>query len=139
MRPASSAKRLPPYAVCTVCGHYAYSVMEIKKQCSQVVNKKRCKGTYRPALMREDWKECPDCGRTGRVASGKCGKCAGVGWLYVNSHPKLREKDQPVQPSLFQNLETGAKSIRGKDWAWLLGRCFFCLKPTSLTYYSKFL
>jgi DnaJ-class molecular chaperone len=88
--------------------------MEIKKQCSQVVNKKRCQGIYRPALMREDWQECPDCGRTGRVATGKCGKCAGVGWLYVNNHPKPKQKDQTVQPELFQNLKTGPRSNHRK-------------------------
>ena len=114
MRLQFSDKRLPPYAVCTVCGHYAYSVMEIKKQCSEVVNKKRCKGRYGPALMRDDCKECLDCGRTGRVANGKCGKCAGVGWLYVNSHPKPKQKDQIVQPGLFQNVKTGLRSNHGK-------------------------
>jgi len=110
-----SDKRLPPYAVCTLCGHYAYSVMEIKKRCSQVLNKKRCRGTYRPALMRDDWNECPNCGGTGRVATAKCGKCDGVGWLYVNTHPKPEQKDRPIQPDLFQNFETGPKSTRGKS------------------------
>ena len=114
MRPQFSDKRLPPYAVCTECDHFTYSIMDIKKQCSQVVNKKRCKGVYRPALMRDDWKECPDCGRTGRVATEKCGKCDGVGWLYVNSHPKPKQKDQTVQPELFQNLKTGSKSDHRK-------------------------
>ena len=114
MRPVFSDKRLPPYAVCTVCGHYAYSVMEIKKQCSQVVNKKRCKGVYGPALMRENWKECPDCGRTGRVASGRCGQCDGVGWLYVNNHPKPKQKDKTIQPDLFHSLKTGPKSNHRK-------------------------
>ena len=64
--------------------------------------------------MREDWQECPDCGRTGRVATGKCGKCAGVGWLYVNNHPKPKQKDQTVQPELFQNLKTGPRSNHRK-------------------------
>jgi hypothetical protein len=114
MRPVFSDKRFPPYAVCTVCGHYAYCVMEIYQRCSRVVDKKRCKGRYGPALMRDDWKECPDCGRTGRVATGKCGKCAGVGWLYVNSHPKPKQKDQAVQPDLFHNFKTGLRSNHGK-------------------------
>ena len=57
--------------------------------------------------MRDDWKECPDCGRTGRVATGKCGQCDGVGWLYVNSHAKPKQKDQIVQPELIQNLKIG--------------------------------
>jgi DnaJ-class molecular chaperone len=88
--------------------------MEIKKRCSQVINKKRCKGVYRPALMRDDWKECPDCGRTGRAASGECGRCEGAGWLFVNSHPKPKQKDQTVQPGLFQNLKTGLKADHRK-------------------------
>jgi len=114
MIPQFSDKRLPPYAVCTVCDHFAYSLTEIKKRCSQVINRKRCKGVYRPALMRDDWKECPDCGRTGKVAGGKCGQCDGVGWLYVNTLLKPKQKDQIVQPELFNNLKTGLKPNHGK-------------------------
>ena len=88
--------------------------MGIYQRCSQVFDKKRCKGHYGPALMRDDWKECPDCGRTGRVATGKCGQCDGVGWLYVNSHPKPKQKDQTVQPDLFHNVKTGLRSNHRK-------------------------
>jgi DnaJ-class molecular chaperone len=58
--------------------------MEIKNRCCQVINKKRCKGIYHPALMRDDWMKCPNCQGTGRAATGKCTNCAGVGWLYLN-------------------------------------------------------
>ena len=94
MRPQFSDKRLPPYAVCTECGHYAYSVMDIYNGCGQVIDKKRCKGRYRPALMRDDWEECPVCGRTGMVATGKCRNCAGIGWLYVDSRLKPHSGDK---------------------------------------------
>jgi hypothetical protein len=79
-----------------------------------VVDKERCKGRYGPALMRDDWKECLDCWRRGRVATGKCGKCAGVGWLYVNSRPKPKQKDQIVQPELFQKLKISPHTNRRK-------------------------
>ena len=114
MRPQFSDKRLPPYAVCTECSHYTYSVMDIYNRCGQVVDKKRCKGRYRPALMRDDWKECPDCGRTGRVATGKCRNCAGVGWLYVDRHPKGKQKEQTVQLELLEKPKIGPQSNRGK-------------------------
>ena len=114
MRPEFSDKKLPPYAVCTQCGHFTHSLMDIKNRCSQVVNRKRCKGTYRPALMREDWNECPDCGRTGKVATGDCAHCAGVGWLYANRHPEPKPKAQPGQLDLFQNLNPAPRSNRGK-------------------------
>ena len=114
MRPETFNKKLPPYAVCTLCGHFAYSAAKIKTRCSQVVNKKRCEGIYRPALMREDWKECLDCGGTGRIAKGRCGRCHGVGWLYIDNNPKPKQEDEPVQPELFQNLKTSLKPIRGK-------------------------
>jgi hypothetical protein len=112
MRPQLSDKRLPPYAVGTVCGHYAYSAMDIYNRCSQGVDKKRCKGRYRPALMRDDWKECADCGRTGRVAAGKCRNCAGVGWLYVDRHPKGKQKEQTVQLELPENTKIGPQPNR---------------------------
>jgi hypothetical protein len=62
----------PPIAVCTACGHFAWSAFQIDQQCAERYNGTRCRG-MNDASVNYRFKECPACGGTGN----KCRRCLG--------------------------------------------------------------
>jgi hypothetical protein len=61
-----------PQAVCTACGHFAWSGFQIDQQCAERYNGTRCRGVNN-ASAHYTFKVCPDCGGTGN----KCVRCQG--------------------------------------------------------------
>jgi len=76
-------KLSPPLAVCTRCRAYTRAVQSINERCPNHVGGKRCKGVFRSALGKGDWKECSTCEATGRDGDGRCPPCEGFGWIFI--------------------------------------------------------
>lgn len=72
----------PPSARCTRCGMPGPET-RINERCSNTLNGKRCKGTFRSALNEGDWSICSACGGS-RILEGRgCQYCHGSGWVYT--------------------------------------------------------
>lgn len=82
------AKKLPPVAVCTVCGEFSYRVETINNRCAAQRGGKRCKGVYGSTMNTDDWQECPPCLGAGAVDAKPCAHCAGVGWRFVRGRKR---------------------------------------------------
>ena len=80
---ANGSTRPKPVAVCTRCGGVSYATDQINGQCAQRLAGKRCVGVNGSALNDDDWKQCAACAGSGRIGASRCGRCDGVGWLYV--------------------------------------------------------
>jgi len=76
-------KKLPPVAVCTVCGEFSYRVETINNQCASQHGGKRCRGVFGSAINDDDWQECPSCHGAETIDGKPCAHCAGVGWRFV--------------------------------------------------------
>ena len=72
-----------PVAVCTKCGKYSFRAESINQQCSQVYDRKRCKGCFGSSLAVNDWAACDICHGSGQESHRGCEACQGTGWLFV--------------------------------------------------------
>ena len=78
--------KLPPVAVCTVCGKYGHA---INSACTSRDHRgKPCKGVFGSALNNTDWMPCADCDGAG------CDSCQSSGHVYVRNVPAhLRRRE----------------------------------------------
>lgn len=65
--------------MCNVCHALTDQHEYLNQRCHQVVNGRRCYGTFRSGLGYL-WDRCESCQGSGRVGSRECGECAGYGW-----------------------------------------------------------
>jgi hypothetical protein len=72
-------KKAKPLAVCSVCQALTERREQLGHRCGNVVNGRRCYGTYQSALTRL-WDACEGCESTGKVGTQTCGECKGFGW-----------------------------------------------------------
>ena len=73
------SKKPKPLAACNVCHALTDRHDVINHRCGQVVNGRRCYGTFRSAIT-DMWDECGSCQGVGMVETEVCGECAGFGW-----------------------------------------------------------
>jgi hypothetical protein len=78
-----NSNKLPPVAVCTICGKYVCDERLLDQRCNQIYDGKRCKGWFGSTIGINDWIKCTICGGNGMEASIKCEACQGTGWLFV--------------------------------------------------------
>lgn len=70
------ADKNPPAAACTECGKYNIAGDRINQPCSEVINKRRCKGAFGSLTNENDWKHCIYCSGSG------CEICEQTGWIF---------------------------------------------------------
>ena len=76
MRPKKKPK---PIAACSVCHALTDQHMNLNHRCDQVVNGRRCYGTFKSAITFL-WDQCESCEGIGKVGTQTCSACAGFGW-----------------------------------------------------------
>ncbi len=76
-------KKEQPVAICMKCGEYSRSLGHINEKCSNYIDGKQCRGTFKSVLNNNDWKECQKCSGFGNINKQKCISCNGEGWLYM--------------------------------------------------------
>ena len=76
MRPTKKPK---PGGACGVCHALTNRREYLNCRCVQVVNGRRCYGTYKSAITFL-WDQCESCEGTGNVGTLACTACAGFGW-----------------------------------------------------------
>jgi hypothetical protein len=73
------SKKPKPLGACSVCHALTNGHEFLNHRCDEVVNGRRCYGTYKSAITYL-WDACESCDATGVVGSQLCGACAGFGW-----------------------------------------------------------
>jgi len=74
-----TGKQPKPAGACSVCLALMRRREVLNHRCDQVVNGRRCYGTYKSA-MTSLWDQCVSCEGTGKVGTQACSECAGFGW-----------------------------------------------------------
>ena len=72
-------KKHKPLQVCSVCQSLSNERHDLNHRCGEVLNGRRCSGTYKSALTFL-WEQCDSCASTGAVGSVPCAECRGFGW-----------------------------------------------------------
>jgi len=72
-------KRPKPLGACSVCYALTNQHEYLNHRCNQVVNGRRCYGTFKSA-MTYLWDQCKSCEATGKVGTQVCSECSGFGW-----------------------------------------------------------
>lgn len=76
------AERPKPLGVCSVCYALTNLHEDVYRPCDQIVNGKRCDGTFQNAVTYL-WERCPSYKATGEIGIQVCGECSGFGWYDV--------------------------------------------------------
>ena len=74
-----TGKQPKPAGACSVCLALTRRRELLNHRCDQVVNGRRCYGTYKSA-MTSLWDQCDSCESTGKVGTQACAERAGFGW-----------------------------------------------------------
>lgn len=69
-----------PLAACGVCRGLTDRHEDLNHRCNQVINGRRCYGTYKSAIAYL-WDQCEACEARGKVGTQPCAACAGFGWV----------------------------------------------------------
>jgi hypothetical protein len=73
-------KKAKPLAACGVCRGLTDRHEDLNHRCNQVINGRRCYGTYKSAITYL-WDQCEACEARGKVGTQPCAACAGFGWV----------------------------------------------------------
>ena len=73
-------KKDKPLGACGVCRALTDKHEYLNHRCNQVINSRRCYGTYKSAITYL-WDQCESCEARGKVGSQVCSACAGFGWV----------------------------------------------------------
>jgi hypothetical protein len=102
-----------PVAVCTGCGAFTRSRSAIGQTCDApraAPPARRCRGVFL-VVMLEEWRECRQCGGTGRNERKRCMRCQGTGWERLAATTKVDLKARELIKSLY-------KATDGKPLLW---------------------
>jgi hypothetical protein len=78
-----TVKKPHPVAICASCFAVTYRAEATDQRCARSPHGRRCRGVFKSAARDVDWKECVECGGTGKRAEAACPYCNALGWHFV--------------------------------------------------------